>query len=93
MAKEPLVWNELDTDSFKGDMAKAYAAYVEARTKAKEAKDAFEVIGRKALVAAKVVETDNVERVVFGYNFGKCSVAIAPEKKAKAKSANLISLS
>lgn len=89
---DKLNWQQIDADSLKGNTAKAYDAYVEARKAAKAKKDDFEALCRVDLVKAEVVPEDEAERIVFGYSFGRLSVALAPEKAKKAKPANLISL-
>lgn len=76
--RKPLDWQEIDPASLTGEHATAYTAYKEAYRVAKEYKAAFE--------AGMQVLAPEAKRLVFGYNFGKLSVALddaAAQPKAK----------
>lgn len=74
------VWNELDAGSLEGSQAMAYGKYKEAYRIAKSLKEQFEE-GMQSYAP-------DGKRLVFGYNFGKLSVAIVDDdRKPKAKGA------
>lgn len=78
------VWNEIDPASLDVDAGKLYAGLKAARKVAAEAKAAFE---EHMNVANDVPEG---MRLVFGYNFGKLSIAVVeddrkPKRVAPAK--------
>ena len=79
-AKE-LEWTQLDPASLSPDLRKAYDAYKEAAKAANTLREAFE----RAMTIA-IDPLDN-EKVVFGYRFGKLSLAIAPADKLRKPSA------
>lgn len=64
------VWSEIDPSSLNPATFKAYNEYVAARKLANEARKVFE---NMAQADANVADG---KRMVFGYNFGKLSVAI-----------------
>ena len=82
-AEAPLDWNELDPSTLSTPIAKAYAQYVEARREAATLKQAFE-----DAMNASATSLPATHCLVFGYNFGKLSVAIAPKRKAKTSGAS-----
>jgi len=77
MAKQDAVWVEIDPETLAGDQRQAYADYKAAYRMMKEARQAFE-----ALMSADV---QTGERMIFGYNFGKLSVAIVEDDRKAAK--------
>ena len=79
-AKE-LEWTQLDPSSLSPDLRKAYDAYRDAARHANTLREAFE---RAMTVAIDPLDT---EKVVFGYRFGKLSLAIAPADKPRKPSA------
>lgn len=80
--KATLDWLEVDPDTLHADVAKAFAAYKAQYAKAKELRDTFEEL------ASKKAELPATHRMVFGYNFGKLSIAIDLAKvKGKSKKA------
>lgn len=80
MAKTDAVWTELQPTSLPTEIAKAYADYKEAYRFMKDQRVAFET----ALSDAASVPEG--KRLVFGYNFGKLSVAIVDDDRKPAKS-------
>lgn len=80
MAKtsSPATWTQIDTDTLPTPLAKQYANYKSAYSEMKAERKAFEdaLVGMLAVPAGK--------RAVFGYNFGKLSIAIVDDD-AKAK--------
>lgn len=86
--KSDLVWNTINTETLPTGIKDAYAAYKDAYRDMKEMRLAFET----AISAA--IDPKPGFRVVFGYNFGKLSVALAPDDKpTKAAPAGSVSLS
>ena len=79
--KADLEWTQLDPSSLSPDLRKAYDAYKEAARHANSLREAFE---RAMTVAIDPLDT---EKVVFGYRFGKLSLAIAPADKPRKSSA------
>ena len=79
--KAELEWTQLDPASLSPDLRKAYDAYKEAAKAANSLREAFE---RAMTVAIDPLDT---EKVVFGYRFGKLSLAIAPADKPRKPSA------
>ena len=79
--KAELEWTQLDPASISPDLRKAYDAYKEAARHANTLREAFE----RAMTVA-IDPLDN-EKVVFGYRFGKLSLAIAPADKPRKPSA------
>lgn len=79
------VWVELDPASLDGVQGEAYAEYRRLRKIAGEAKGRFE----KSMQVAIPVG----QRMIFGYNFGRLSVAVVandrPEAKPKATAKSL----
>lgn len=89
MAKSssPATWTQIDTDTLPTPIAKQYANYKSAYAEMKAERKAFE----DALAA--MLNTKPGTRAVFGYNFGKLSIAIvADDAKPKAAS-SAVSLS
>lgn len=83
MAKSPspAVWTQIDTDTLPTPIAKQYANYKSAYAEMKAERKAFE----DALTALLTIPAG--KRAVFGYNFGKLSIAIVGDD-AKPKSAS-----
>ena len=79
-AKE-LEWTQLDPSTLSPDLRAKYDAYKEAAKAANTLREAFE----RAMTVA-IDPLDN-EKVVFGYRFGKLSLAIAPADKPRKPSA------
>lgn len=79
-AKE-LEWTQLDPSTLSPDLRKAYDAYKDAARHANTLREAFE---RQMTVAIDPLDS---EKVVFGYRFGKLSLAIAPADKPRKPSA------
>ena len=79
-AKE-LEWTQLDPASLSPELRAKYDAYKEAAKAANTLREAFE--------AAMTIAIDPLatEKVVFGYRFGKLSLAIAPADKPRKSSA------
>jgi hypothetical protein len=87
-ARTDAVWVEIDASTLKGECASAYAEYKAAYKVAKEWKQRFEI---RMEQEANLPED---KRLVFGYNFGKLSVAVVEnDHKAKVTKAGAQSLS
>lgn len=83
------VWTQIDTASLPTPIAKQYARYKDAYVEMKAERKAFE----DALSDAITVPTG--KRAVFGYNFGKLSIAIVDDDvkpKAASSAVSLASL-
>lgn len=73
------VWTQIDPSTLGEDIAQAYVDYKAAYTKMKNARVLFEAkMGNAA-------ELPQGKRLVFGYNFGKLSVAIVDGERVEAK--------
>lgn len=77
MAKQEASWQTLDVDTLTPAQRKAYDEYRALRRKAAEARDAFE-----STMQGPVPEG---QRMIFGYNFGKLSVAIVDDDRKPGK--------
>lgn len=73
MAKSDAVWSEIDPQSLAPKAFKAYNEYVEQRKLANELKRVFETTMRDE------AEMPSGRKLVFGYNFGKLSVAVVED--------------
>ena len=86
-----LTWRNVDTTDLTSDQLAAYEAYKSAQRTAAQLRDAFE-----AKFSADLGFTDtSPSRIVFGYKFGKLSIAVAPNdkpRKAKATTSSSPSL-
>lgn len=80
-APKELEWTQLDPSTLSPELRKAYDAYRDAARHANTLREAFE---RAMTVAIDPLDT---EKVVFGYRFGKLSLAIAPADKPRKPSA------
>lgn len=89
MAKSPTTanWQTLDPDTLPTPIAKHYLRYKEAYHKMKAERDAFEQAMRDQAAAPQG------KRLVFGYNFGKLSVALVDDDAKPAKAGSALSLS
>lgn len=86
--KTDAVWNTINTETLPTSIGDAYRAYKDAYRDMKEARLEFETLISKAISPAAG------KRVIFGYNFGKLSVAVVDDDKPKSKaSASSVSLS
>lgn len=83
MAKSPstLNWQTIDPATLSVSIQKQYARYKEAYREMKAERDAFEVAMREAAPAPTGM------KLAIGYNFGKLSVALAPDDGKAASSA------
>lgn len=79
-AKE-LDWTQLDPASLSPALRAAYDAYKEAARHAESMRKTFEASMTNA------IDPMDGEKVVFGYRFGKLSLAIAPADKPRKPSA------
>lgn len=77
--KQDAQWVNIDVDTLASDQRAAYDTYKALYKRMKECRDVFE-----QSMSAHVPEG---ERMIFGYNFGKLSIAIVPDdrKPVKAK--------
>lgn len=78
-------WANLDVDTLPKEAQSAYATYKAAAKIAAEQRTAFETI------VTDLVDPKAGEKLIFGYRFGKLSVAIVPADKPKSRT-NAISL-
>ena len=79
--KAELEWTQLDPSTLSPDLRKAYDAYRDAARHANALRETFE----RAMTVA--IDPPEGEKVVFGYRFGKLSLAIAPADKPRKPSA------
>lgn len=79
MAKTDAVWTELQPTSLPTEIAQAYADYKDAYKVMKDYRLAFETS------LANAASLPEGKRMVFGYNFGKLSVAIVDDDRKPAK--------
>jgi hypothetical protein len=75
--KSDAVWVEIDPETLEAQQAQAYAAYKASYRVMKEQRGAFE--------AAMAQGVPQGKRMIFGYNFGKLSVAVVDDDRATAK--------
>ena len=74
-------WTQLDPDTLSPDLRKAYDDYKAANRAAQTARQVFEALMTNA------IDPLDTEKVIFGYNFGKLSLAIVPADKPKRRTA------
>ena len=79
--KAELEWTQLDPFTLSPDLRAKYDAYKDAARHANTLREAFE----RAMTVA--IDPLDSEKVVFGYRFGKLSLAIAPADKPRKPSA------
>jgi hypothetical protein len=79
-------WTQIDTASLPTPIAKQYARYKESYAEMKAERKAFE----DAVTAMLTIPSGN--RAVFGYNFGKLSVAIVDATAAPKSVSSAVSL-
>lgn len=77
MAKQEANWVNIDVDSLPLDTKDAYAAYKAAYLAMKNARGKFE-----ERMASDIPQG---QRMIFGYNFGKLSVAVVEDDRKAAK--------
>ena len=73
------VWTQIDTETLNATATAALAKLRAANEAARSAREAFEAI------ITDLIDPADGERVIFGYRFGKLSLAIVPADKPKAK--------
>lgn len=85
MAKQDAEWTTINVDTLGDSIRSDWDSYKVAYRMAKEAREAFEE------AMAKVAKLPQGKRMIFGYNFGKLSVAIVDDdrKPGKAKAGGL----
>ena len=74
-------WTQLDPDTLSPELRKAYDDYKAANRAAQTARQVFEAMMTNA------IDPLDTEKVIFGYNFGKLSLAIVPADKPKRRTA------
>ncbi len=79
-------WTQIDTESLPANIAAAYAGYKDAYATMKRARTMFET------ELAGVLSVPTGKRAVFGYNFGKLSIAIVDDDKPATKATSAVSL-
>lgn len=80
-------WQTIDPETLPVQIAKQYLRYKEAYKEMKAERSAFEQAMRDAIPAPVG------KRIVFGYNFGKLSIAVVDDDAKPAKSSSALSLS
>ena len=83
-ARTDAVWQEIDPASLPEAQSTLYVKYKNAYVLAKVARDAFEASFAPAAPAGK--------RFVFGYNFGKLSMALVEDDRKPAQAKATLSL-
>jgi hypothetical protein len=83
-AKADLVWTNINVESMPKAQLEAYQAFRQAADKANKAKLAFEAAFLPLARAKGLAAKD--QDLVYGYKFGRFSVAIKPEKDATSSS-------
>lgn len=88
MAKSssPAVWTQIDTNTLPTPIAMQYANYKSAYVEMKAERKAFE----DALSALLAIPAG--KRAVFGYNFGKLSIAIVADDAKPKSSSSAVSI-
>lgn len=79
-------WTQIDIDSLPPALRTEYGNYKDAYAEMKQVRKEFE----ENLAAMLTVPTG--KRAVFGYNFGKLSIAIVDDTAPKAKATSAVSL-
>jgi len=74
-------WTQLDPDTLSPELRKAYDDYKAANKAAHTMRNVFEAMMTNA------IDPLDTEKVIFGYNFGKLSIAIVPADKPKRRTA------
>ena len=74
-------WHNIDIDTLPESLRTPYELYKKSYKQAKADREAFEA----DMISA--IDPPKGKRVVFGYNFGKLSVAVVDDDKPAAKSA------
>lgn len=89
MAKTPstATWQTIDPSTLPAPIAKQYENYKSAYREMKAEREAFETAMRDLAPAPQG------KRLIFGYNFGKLSVALVDAEPAKADAKGTLSLS
>lgn len=90
MAKQPATaanWQTIDPTSLPAPIAKQYARYKEAYVEMKAERNAFEQAMRDLAPATPG------KRLVFGYNYGKLSVALVDDDAKPTSAKGALSLS
>ena len=78
-------WQELDVETLPEELQLAYNVYKEAAREAAKLREAFESEMREALAEAM----PKGKKAVFGYRFGKLSMAVVDDDAPKAKTAKV----
>lgn len=79
-------WTQIDIDTLPAEIKAGYDSYREAYAEMKRIRKGFEDS------LADCITTPAGKRVVFGYNFGKLSVAIVDDTAKPKASTNAVSL-
>jgi hypothetical protein len=74
-----LIWRNVETDDIPVTALELYNSYKTLQRQAAAAREAFEA----AFALALAITPTDPRRIVFGYKFGKLSIAIAPNDKPK----------
>jgi hypothetical protein len=76
-----LVWCNVETDDIPASALELYNQYKTLQRQAAHARETFEA----EFSAALNITPTSATRLVFGYKFGKLSIAVAPNDKPKAQ--------
>ena len=74
-----LTWRNVDTDELSPDLLDRYEVYKSLQRQAAQAREAFEA----EFTASVGLMPTSPQRLVFGYKFGKLSIAVALNDKPK----------
>lgn len=77
MAKQEANWVNIDTDTLSVELKNAYAEYKGQYQAMKKAREQFEGLMGASIPAG--------QRMIFGYNFGKLSVAVVEDDRKATK--------
>lgn len=85
-AKVQAAWIEIDPETLSGGQEVAYKLYKEAYRAMKASREQLELKASRQQFEQLMAEgVPAGERMIFGYNFGKLSVAIVPDDRKPAK--------
>lgn len=82
-------WTEIDPATLPAQLSKPYNEYLAARKLAADKREAFETAFKTALKG----RIPAGQKAVFGYNFGKLSMAVVEDDKPSTASKKAVSFS
>lgn len=89
---ETLIWNEVDTETFKPATAKLYKAYKEAQADASAKRQAFDDAFEKTVRAADGLISET-QTLLVTHKYGKLSFAVSDELPSQGKKSKKFSFS